>query len=445
MTTITYHPATHEGQGNIAAEIAKLVILKEIEIGHTVDEIADWSELAAMIREGIAEHVFPAGETRLRFPWTTQASDTAETVEYTAPVNVCHYGQGALADGEVVNVGHVQFHRCLPFDTVFSPAQAWLYAIDGLPAGSYSVTVAADTNGVPAGTYYFTLATAIPAGGQICGLIDSSAKANIRTYASRTDTTVLETVAAADITTTDPGGAVSLGAFPTANLSYIVPASGVPAQAKSVTIGGTTYTYHGLNYPARCRYGNNRWLHSPIRQYLNGEGFGWWSPATVFDRPPAFAGRIGFLSGCPESMVEHMLPIARKTALNYVTDGGTSGAPEYDVTHDLVTLPSGLEHFLQSTAAYGGAAGEEGEPWEYWSRVAGSATPLPWSTWGNESTYHPEYVQYDLASATTPRSVWMRSAYRGNGHGVAIVSSAGNCNYYYAINGYRVAPACAIG
>jgi len=429
----------------VAAELAKGVILKELEIGHSIDELTDWGEYAGMVREKTAHAAFPAGETRFKPSWSTKASSAADAVSYTAPVNVCHYGTGVLADAESVDVAHLQFHRCLPFDTPFSPSQAWLYAVDGLPAGNYSVTLSAETNGVAAGTYYFALAQAIPAGGQICGFINGSAKADIKTYASRTSTDALETVSAANITTTDPGDATSLGTFPSANLAYVVPASGTPAEAKSVTIGGTSYAYHGLNYPSRCRYGNNRWLHSAIRQYLNSYGFDWWEPKTVFDRPPSYTARQGFLSGLSESMVEHILPIARKTALNYVTDGGTSAVPEYDTTYDLVTLPSGIEHFLADTAYYGGAQGKEGEPWEYWERVAASASPLAWSTGNSESTYHPEYVQYDLASPTTPRSVWLRSARRYSGYIVAVVGSTGFCGSDYATNGYRVAPACAIG
>ena len=429
----------------LVSEISKLVLLKEIEVGHNVDELTDWGEYAAMVRDDTAPIAFPAGETRLKMPWSTKATSASDVASYTAPVNVCQYGTGALSIGETRKVGIVQFHRCLPFDTQFSAPQAWLYAIDGLPAGNYSVTLSSETNGVAAGAYYFALAQAVPAGGQICGFIDSSAKNSIKTYSSRTTTTPLETVDAANITTTNPGDATNLGTFPTGNLSYVVPASGVPAEAKSVTINNVAYTYHGLNYPVRCSYGNNRWLHSAIRQYLNSYGFDWWVPATVFDRPPAYAARQGFLSGCPESLVEHMLPIARMTALNYVTDGGTSGAPEYDTTYDLVTLPSGIEHYLQDTTYYGGGQGKEGEAWEYWKRASGSASPLPWSTWGNESTYHTEYIQYDMASPTTPRNVWMRSAHRGYGYNVAIVGSTGVCYASTATYGLRVAPACAIG
>ena len=426
------------------AELSKLVLLKELEIGHTVDELTDCGEYAAMVRDDTAPIAFPAAETRFKVPFSTKASSSAETVNYTAPMNVVHYGSGVLADSEIVKVGHLQFHRCLPFDTQFSPYQAFLYAIDGLPAGTYNITMGFSwgSNVVNGKTYQFTLANALPAGGQLAGFYGApdQAPTNWRVYAfaSQTATTATETV-----TLSEGSGGTNLGTFTAAGVA--VPASGTPATQSSVTIGGTTYAYYGLNSLYRVAYGNNRWLHSPLRQYLNSFGFDWWVPATVFDRPPAYAGRIGFLSGCPESMVEHMLPIARMTALNYITDGGTSGAPLYDTTYDLVTLPSGLEHFLQDTSYYGGAQGKEGESWEYWKRVAGSSTPLGWSAWDQTQTYHPEYVQYDLASPTTARYVWMRSATRGHGGRVAVVISAGNCYNGNAVSGSRAAPACAIG
>lgn len=431
-------------QQGAVAELAKLVLLKELEIGHSIDELTDWGEFASMVREGTAQIAFPAAETRLKVPWSTKATSTSEEVPYTAPVNVCHYGEGALADGEVVKVGHLQFHRCLPFDTQFSPYQAFLFAIDGLPAGTYNVTMGFSwgSNVVNGKTYQFTLANALPAGGQLAGFYTApdASPTNWRVYAfaSQTATTATETV-----TLSEGSGGTNLGTFTAAGVA--VPASGTPETQSSVTVGGTTYAYYGLNSLHRVAYGNNRWLHSPLRQYLNSFGFDWWVPATVFDRPPAYAGRIGFLSGCPESMVEHMLPIARMTALNYITDGGTSGAPLYDTTYDLVTLPSGLEHFLQDTSSYGGAQGKEGESWEYWKRVAGSSTPLGWSTWGQTQTYHPEYVQYDLASPTTARNVWMRLAYRSYGGYVALVHSTGTCSNSTAVGGHRAAPACAIG
>lgn len=417
---------------SLVSEVSKLVLLKELEIGHNVDELTDWGEFGAMVRDDTAPIAFPAAETRFKTPFSTKASSSAEAVSYTAPINVTHYGTGALADSEVVKVGHLQFHRCLPFDTQFSAYQAFVCMVDALPAGTYNVTFASDAGGdtLKGKTFQFTTTQDVPAGGKIAGFRSYTGR-EIRTYAADS-ATVIETV-----TATEGSSGISLGTM--TNAGVAVPASGTPETTQSIVVNDATVTYYGLNSIQRAAYGNNRWLHSPLRKFLNSYGFDWWSPATVFDLAPAYAARQGFLSGLPESMVEHMLPIARKTALNYVTDGGTSGAPVYDTTYDLVTLPSGREHFLADTSGFGGGEGMEGDYWEYWERVAGSTTPLAWNA------THPEYVQYDLASPTTARFVWVRSASRGHGHGVAVVLSSGSCNSSYAFNGYRAAPACAIG
>ena len=400
--------------------------------------LADWQQAASAIKGGLGEYVFPTGSAVV-IPWKDKASSSANEASYNARFDVMHHGQGALVSGEALKVVHLQMHHVLPFDTQFSPYQAFLYAIDGLPAGTYNVTFASDAGdaSTKGKTFQFTLTQAVPAGGQLCGF-ESYTGRSIKVYASQTATTAQETV-----TATEGSSGTSLGTITVAGVS--VPASGTPASTNSVTIGGTAYTYYGLNAVQRIAYGNNRWLHSPLRQYLNAEGFDWWVPKTVFDRPPAYAARRGYMSGLPEQFLEQVQPIARQTALNYVTDGGTSGSPLYDTTYDLFTLPSGIEHNLQDTAGYGGAQGKEGVAWDYWKRVANSSSPLGWSTWGNESTYHPEYVQYDLAAQTTARAAWMRSATRGSGGTVTCVSSAGSCNDYGAVGGVRAAAACAIG
>lgn len=218
----------------------------------------------------------------------------------------------------------------------------------------------------------------------------------------------------------------------------VVPASGTPETYSSVTIDGTTYTYYGLNSLHRVAYGNNRWLHSPLRQYLNSTGFDWWTPATVFDRPPAYAAYRGFMSGFSEDFLAVVQPIARKTALSYAVDGGTRTAPEYDTTYDYFVLPSGIEHYLADNADYGGAQGQEGYQWDYWKKVAGTTSPLAWGQ------THTEYIQYDLAAHTTARYVWMRSCGRGYGGNVARVNASGSCGNSGAYGGYRSAPACAI-
>lgn len=437
-------PLTDDTGKAIASELIKQTVLMEQIAGTTARAalLADWLEVSEAIADGLGAYIMPIG-TQFFTDWT-DARPGNETVHHAA-WNPAHHGKGTLADGEEINVMYAQMDKCMPFDTQFAPYQAFLYAIDGLPAGTYHVTMPSNYgNDVMKGkTYQFTLTQALPAGGQLAGFRNvsnaySASMLTIYAYASATEATAQETV-----TASQGSDGADLGTFSIAGVP--VPASGTPETTQSVEIGGTTYTYYGLNSIQRVAWGNGRWRHSSIRQWLNGTGTDWWTPATVFDRPPSYVTYEGFLTGLPEDFVAAMKPVAQVTALNYATDGGTAAAPEYDTTYDKVFLPSGKQHFLQCTNDFGGTAGLEGDAWEYWERVAGSSTPLRWSSWGNEATYHPEYVQYDLAAPTTPRGVWMRSAFRFSGGTVAFVTSAGRCYYDAASNGYRVAPACAIG
>lgn len=403
-------------------------------LGILTDEVPDdWSSLATAIAAGDGETVLPV-TSQIRSEWTITNGST----KYDAAWNVMHHTSVEVQDGSTKNVTYLQMDRSLPFETQFSPYQAFVYAIDGLPAGTYSVNMGFTwgKNVVSGKTYEFTLTQAVPAGGQLAGFYgapdQSPSNWKVYSYADQTTTTAQETV-----TVTEGSGGTSLGTFTVAGV--MVPASGTPESSTSVTIDGTTYRYYGLNSLHRVAYGNNRWLHSPLRQYLNSSGSDWWTPQTVFDRPPAYASHRGFLSGLDQDMVAVMQPVRTVTILNRVTDGGTNNDTEFDVTYDRVFLPSSREHYGAPHAEMGGTKGIEGEQWEYWKRVAGTATPLTWFT------YHPEYIQYDLASPTTARNCWLRSAYRANGSSVGYVSANGRCNNNSAIYGYRVAPACAIG
>ena len=398
--------------------------------------VSSWSELAFLAAGGQE-----GGDFVIGMQATDKFHDTHATpaVDYEMPWDVVSFETGTLQDSSTKPVMFLQSHWCLPFGTQISNYQAFLYAIDGLPAGTYHVTMGVNwgSNVVSGKTYQFTLANALPAGGQLSGFEgapdQSPVNWKVKAWASRTATSVTETVSV-----TEGDGGTDLGTFTTAG-AQVVPASGTPATYSTVTIGGTDYTYYGLNSLHRVAYGNNRWLHSAIRQWLNASTSDWWVSQTVFDRVPSYASYPGFLSMLPADLVAVMQPIKQVTALNYVTDGGTSGSPEYDVTYDKVFLPSWEQHYLKVDSTFGGTAGLEGTAWEYWKRVAGVNSP--WAAY----TTHEEFIQRDMTASHTARYCWMRSANRGNGYHVAFVYSSGHCSTYYAISGNYAAPACAIG
>lgn len=421
------HPATDETLRVIAAESVKQTALMAAAADTTPKAalLNDWEQVVSAIRQGAGPYLLPVA-SQVVTPWDDVRANV--DTQHQMAWNVAHHGEGSLKSGGSGPVTFLHMDRCLPFDTEFSPRQAFLCAVTVIPAGTYNVTFAAKTGDRAAGTYQFTLTQGLPIGGQLTGF-DNYTGNTVKAWASATATTATEQCAV-----TEGSAGTSLGTFSTAG-DVVVPASGTP---ETVTTVGDIQFY-GLNSIQRVAYGNNRWLHSPLRQFLNAYGPNWWVPKTVFDRPPSYASMDGFLTGLPGDFVAAMQPIAQVTALNYVTDGGTSPEPAYDTTYDKVFLPSGKQHHIQSNATYGGAAGLEGDAWDYWKQVRGSATPAVWG-----STY-PEYRQYDLAAQTTPRNCWLRSAGRYSGTSVTCVYSSGSCSNNGAINGFRGSAACAIG
>lgn len=114
-------------------------------------------------------------------------------------------------------------------------------------------------------TYQFTLTKAVPKGGQIVwnGAWDQDPlKYDIKTYASPTSTTVIETVK---------------------------PTEGT---------GGTELTT--LNSGQRMCYGSNNYKESAVREWLNSDKVAGsvWTPATNYDRPPSWvSNKAGFMNG----------------------------------------------------------------------------------------------------------------------------------------------------
>ena len=388
-----------------------------------------WSQASSLINAGFGPVYYPTSY-HVDEDWYDVRPNN--TTKWAYPTRVVESGEIDVQGGLKRNSVTFQSRLALPFGTQFSNYQAFLTAgPNGLPAGTYKVSFASDAGGdtLKGKTFQFTLTQAVPAGGQICGFEQYTGR-DIKVYASATAATPTETV-----TATEGSSGTSLGTFTNAGYA-VVPASGTPATTSSVTISSTTYTYYGLNSIQRVAYGNNRWLHSAIRQFLNGSGSGWWAPATVFDRPPSYVGYDGFLTGFSDDLVDHMAPRKIKTSLNTVTDGGTSNGTEHDITYDKVWLPSSEQMNLACTSL-GIPYGVEGDAFEYWVMVYGSTPATYWTT-------HTEFCMASMDAPTTMRGVFQRSPNRGSGYNVAYVASSGGVATINAVYGYFVAPAYSI-
>ncbi len=175
----------------------------------------------------------------------------------------------------------------------------------------------------------------------------------------------------------------------------------------------------------RQQYGNNRYIHSAIRQWLNSaETTFTWQLQHQYDAPPTGApyDGPGFLKLLDPDLVAVLGAVDKQVARNTVTDGGGQ-----DLFSDKVFLLSRVE-------VYGGTEGDiTGEsPYAYYAALADSPT-----LGGLEGR-----IKYSDSSA---RAWWLRSPRLADAHQSRFVGSAeGSVNSYFASFAYGVAPAVVI-
>lgn len=398
-----------------AAEIAKLVLLKEKELNTSITHIADWGEVSTLVKEGIVGDVFPVGTT-LHNQWTD--TRTGQTTEWDYKWRSADVSTAVVqGHAEPVNALWLHSRYTLPFATQFDQIEAFYAApAGGLAAGTHSVTFGATWGKVSNGeTVNFTLANALPEGGQLCfnGSIYSTAPTalKITSFDTPASTTPIETV---DVLSGAAG--TSLGTIGTA----------------------TIQTTDMLNHLHRVGLGNNNYAQSGIRQFLNATGAAgaWWTAQNKWDRPPTYAATTdGFLAGFDDDFIDHLAYVAVKTAIPYC-DGGTANGTECTTLYDRVFLPS-AEQLYWTCTSYGIPYGLEGSAWEYWKEAYGGSSPAPvWQTF-------PVFAMGQLGAETVMRYVFERSAYRPYGF-AAFCYASGTLSSSYASGGDFCAPACCI-
>ena len=369
--------------------------------------ITSWDYITGIVRKGLAPKVFNIGD-QIVVPWT----DIATGQKYDAPLDVCAFPTVTLQDGEELPGMVLQWHYATPFGVQFNNYQAFFYATEELPAGTYNIEIGTSwgTHCVAGKSYQFTLTKPVPAGGQLAGFrgTPDNAPSTWKVYSYNTKSAVdaIETVSV-----TEGSSGTKLGVLKT---------------------GGDGK----LNCLQRTAYGYNRWSQSAMRQWLNSDkGVGeWWTPQNDFDRcPDQLATKAGFLTGFEPDVLEALRSVKVVTALNTVTDY-VNGQPEspLETTYDKVFLPALEQMYINPQLA------GEGEPWDYWKRASGMTQKM-----AQYGTY-PQIRTFAIENHTSPQTVRLRSAHRGSGYYAWCVGSSGVVGGSYAVYAYRCAPACAI-
>ena len=174
----------------------------------------------------------------------------------------------------------------------------------------------------------------------------------------------------------------------------------------------------------RQQFGNNRYLHSAIRQWLNSaETTFTWQPQHQYDAAPEGApyDGAGFLKLLDPELVAVLGAVDKQVARNTVTDGGGQ-----DIFSDKVFL-------LSRTEVYSGIEGDiTGEsPYAYYAALADSPT-----AGGLDGR-----IKYWGSSAY---SWWLRSPFSVDSGGARYVGPSGFVSYNNANSSGGVAPAVVI-
>lgn len=174
----------------------------------------------------------------------------------------------------------------------------------------------------------------------------------------------------------------------------------------------------------RKEYGNNRYIHSTIRQWLNSnDDVFQWVSQHEYDAAPtgAIYEGPGFLKLLDPELAAVIGAVDKQVARNTVTDGGGQ-----DLFSDKVFLLSRAE-------VYGGTEGDTTgeEPYAYYSALAGAPTT---GTLAGR-------IKLLNGSPTTWR---LRSPHVSTSSSVRNVRDTGNVSNFYAYYANGLSPACCI-
>lgn len=276
-------------------------------LGSKID-LSSWKGIQQAVRSGLAPELLPIG-TQLTVSHGKYGNMVFDVVAHDYFKSV---------KNENAHTMTLLTHDCyLPIEA--DAREAFYYAESDLPAGTYNFTLTSKYESWEEGTYQFTLLQSLPKGGQltISGESNVSLTAlNVQSYASRIDTTVIETVA---IVNGSEG--IELGVF------------GVE-----------------LNHASRVSVGSNNYKESAVRQFLNSsaEAGAVWTPQTKFDRPPSwFTSTEGFVRGFNDDFLATVGEVIIGCAANTVyesPDSSTTVGSTYDI-YDKFCLASYNEIF----------------------------------------------------------------------------------------------------
>ena len=157
--------------------------------------------------------------------------------------------------------------------------------------------------------------------------------------------------------------------------------------------------------------GTNRIEQSNLLQYLNAEGYDWYSPMNPWDARPGYSNRKGFLSGFTDADRACLIPTRRTCDIGTVFGGGIARYVAKVYLPTKVEVGVGINNTTEES--------------------------VPWRTY----TDNASRIKLLKGAAT---NWWLASPNVGSGRGVCSVTSSGASSWNFASISCGVAPALSI-
>ena len=367
----------------------------------TLTAVNTWEDIKNAVRLGLGEKLFPVG-----YEFTTLDADTTQNIIWVVRAHDHH----TAANNKLTHTMTLETKNVYSLSSgaqkavQYDATEAFYYAEQELAAGTYNITIANQAwytadNGK---TFQFTLATAVPAGGQLVFAMTYNATLegkSVKSYANKTATTALETV-----TLTEGSEGTSLG-----------------------TTNGSS---PNVNHMHRAIFGSNNYAQSAVRQWLNSAAVAGsvWTPTNVYDRPASWATSYnGFMHGLPADFLAVVQPAVLACRTNSLFEVESLDGAAFTI-NQLYSLKVDKFFLLSRPEIFGdwdSTSYKDGTQLEYYNGLTAT-----------------ERIKRDAAG--TARGAWLRSPYPSLASVARIVYSSGEVNVTTAYNGYGVAPACII-
>lgn len=365
----------------------------------TLNAVSTWADIRNTVRMGLGAKLFPAG-----YEFTTADSDTGVSIVWVVRGNDHHTpANSRLTHSMTIEAKYVYSNASGSYKSLQYDAQeALYYAEDGLAAGTYHFTVA-NQAWYPADsgkTFQFTLAQAVPAGGQVvvsATYNQALEGKSVKTYSSPSSTAAIETA-----TLTEGNGGTSLGA---------------------------TNGEGNINHLHRIVLGSNNYAQSAIRQWLNSAAAAGsvWIPTNKFDRAPSWATTYnGFMHSLPADFLAVVEPAVIPCRTNSVYECASLDGTEFTINQvyelkDKFFLLSRPEIY----GSWDSATYNDGELLDYY-----------------EGLTNAERKKFDKSGSM--RYAWLRFPNPSYANYACIVNTDGSLNSVNAYDRHGVAPACII-